>query len=175
MNNQQIVIEYTRLASKTKGVSDDAIYQSLCDKGFSAEISIQAVQIIPVAFGRHLLDGMGITFSEKFWVVDRMGKILQSGSFSENPIFVAALSLAPGLLNAAVSEDVVWRSAEVNCVNTALNAGSDPKNLALAPVAIFRGEPGAIGLRHVQETMSAHILELYKSKRPDSKTWWRFW
>jgi hypothetical protein len=177
MNIEDLVTQYTKLAIENQGCSDEELLSGLCSLGLPADQALEAVRFIPIAFARHFLDGMGITFSERYWVFSPAGKEVSSGSLTSNPIFHMASELAPKLLTKPAIEQIVFRSAEANSVNQALNSGSKSQNLQLAPVVLFTGTPTAMGLELAQSKISSFLRnELAKEPIVQAKkSWWRIW
>jgi len=85
-----------------------------------------AVAILPIAFGRQLLEGL-VTLPASYHIGDR------EIAYSDDPIFVAARELAAAASRREI-ELIGLRSAEVHAVNQALNAGSQPADLVVATV-----------------------------------------
>ena len=63
-------------------------------------------------------------------------------------------------------------SAHFNAVNDALNAGSKPENLSLAPPAVFLEDPTPEGIEKATAEISRRLSA---SRKPARKPWWRFW
>ncbi|MBW4653821.1 MAG: hypothetical protein KME20_12400 [Kaiparowitsia implicata GSE-PSE-MK54-09C] len=169
MDNQKVVGLYARLVVEVEYTSDEFIYNSLCEKEVSPGVATQAVQLIPIAFGRHILRDLGIAFCDKFWIFNSVGRVLYRGSLEKNKIFSAAFQLAPILLTKSVLDQVVFRSVEVNSVSQALYAGSSPDNLVPPPVVLFNDYPCAVGMQRAQEVIRSHLKDLYKF---EPKPWW---
>lgn len=86
----------------------------------------RAVALVPVAFGRQLLDGM----------VAASPSAIEDGReivLAEDPIFAAAAWIARTAEGSAAVLPVGMRSAEVHVVNDAMHRGSKPEDLVLAP------------------------------------------
>ncbi|MFC5235426.1 hypothetical protein [Pseudonocardia zijingensis] len=87
----------------------------------------RAVALLPIAFGRLLLDGL-VTLPATFFDGDR------EVAFADEPLYVAAAQLARTQRQPADIDPIALRSAEVRAVNQALHAGSQPETLVLAPL-----------------------------------------
>lgn len=125
---------------------------------FFKEAEIAAlIEFVPLAFGRSLLDGMGIQFEDYYVRIDAEGRERVRRKLADEPVYAAALKLAPIVLQSMGQEAFVaiaTRSAELEAVNNALNAGSNPADLqASPPVMVWAEEPPPVA----------------------SKPWWKFW
>jgi hypothetical protein len=71
-------------------------------------------------------------------------------------------------------------SSDVNAVNSALNAGSKPENLAMAPAALFLEAATLQGIDKARKLLAQLIGAAGKAGGtqgvdPAMKPWWRFW
>ena len=119
----------------------------------------RVIEFVPLAFGRSLLDGMGIAFEDDYVRVDKDGNERMRGKLADEPIYVAALKLAPVVMQ-SMGQDafmaVAMRSAELQATNEALNHGANPADLQA----------------------STPLLEWTEWAEPDpppARPWWRFW
>jgi hypothetical protein len=114
------------------------------------------LELVPLAFGRVLLDGMGIVFSDEYVRIDENGTERLRRKLGDEPLFREALELAPEVMATSgqdVFTAVAIRSSELQAVNNALNAGADPSGLMMsAPVMVW-------------------VEERAEKKRP----WWKVW
>jgi hypothetical protein len=122
----------------------------------------EVVEFVPLAFGRSLMDGMGITFDDEYVRMDSEGRERLRRKLMDEPLYREALRIAPHVL-ATEGQDaflaVAIRSAEFQAVNEALHAGSDPADLqASAPVMEWSEE--------------RHAAQPEPSK---AKPWWKVW
>jgi len=62
--------------------------------GVEGRIADRAYKFTQSAWGRVLLDGMGIQFSTDYICFNGVGEIIESGAVDSEPCFVAALRLA---------------------------------------------------------------------------------
>src|SRR5262245_9404879 len=167
MDIAQAIHLYTRTCAE--GVSDDSIVQSLVSGGCATDLALDVTRFVPIAFGRQVLSGVGISFPDEYWLLSTEGEVIQRDTLSGNAVYAEAIRLAPS----SMSKAVVFRSSEVNAINSALNRGSSPTNLRAAPVAVFTGQASEQGRRKAQ----AHIAAFFKSPTPaeGNKSWWKFW
>ena len=111
---------------------------ALTVKFFKEHETEALVEFVPLAFGRSLLDGMGIRFEDDYVRVDAGGNERMRRRLADEPVYVAALKLAPIVMQ-SMGQDafmaIAGRSSELQAVNAALNAGSAPADLqASTPV-----------------------------------------
>lgn len=160
----------------------DGAFEFLRRKGFSETMVDDALRFVPVAFGRVLLDGMGIQFSNQYYIFEADGSLTDSGVLTHQTIYNQAVNTALGSRNRHGFRALALHSAEVNAVNNALNAGSSPAGLRAGPVVSFVGEPTQEGMQRVQHYLSpsgpsaAEGKDASEEPSPESKSpWWKFW
>src|SRR5512137_3000314 len=107
------------LLLKAPSSDDDLLFNQLVANGCDQQSARHAVQLIPIAFGRRFLSGMGITFSDLFWEFGPTGELENEQSLSRNPLFKAASDLAQTLWTKSAVQAIALRSAEVHAVNNA--------------------------------------------------------
>ncbi|HET7229677.1 MAG TPA: hypothetical protein VFJ16_06735 [Longimicrobium sp.] len=143
-----------------------ALSGGLARAGLPGEMAGDVAALMPIAFGRELLDGMQIEFSPEYAVHTPGGEVRIAGQLADHPVFAAAAALASRMVERQEGgEDFVavatW-SAEFAAVNQALNAGSDVSDLVAGPPVITQASPAAAPV-----TPSAPAAE----RRP----WWKVW
>lgn len=175
MNPAQTVQLYVQSCVELEGKSDEVIVESMEKQGCPAKLAIEASRHAPIAFARQFLDGMGIMFSDEYLVLSARGEIEERGKLSSHPLYAEALRVAPAIMSKQLINTVVFRSSEANAVNNAMNAGSKPENLRLAPVLMFSGQPTEEGLREAQKLTTSFLQEKPASKTAPAKPWWRLW
>jgi hypothetical protein len=129
--------------------------------GLSKTQATEVVEFAPLAFGRALMDGMGVVFDDEYIRLDDDGEERLRRKLADEPMFVAALAAAPEFMRNAGQDPfaaIAMRSAELQAVNEALNAGVSPDGLiASAPVMVW-GE----------ESPPAPV-------QAPAKPWWKIW
>jgi len=123
--------------------------------GLSPEQTTEAIAFIPLAFGRELLSGMGVTLSETYMQASDGGSGVER-RLADEPMFSEARKLVPRIaaeMGQGVFTAVALQSSELKAVNEALNQGADPVNLVASPPVVL--------LPHAPA----------RDKRP----WWKFW
>ena len=138
------------------GSSDSRILRdSLIRAGLSSEQAHDAVRFIPLAFGRQILDGMGIELPDSYIRVRAVDGRREEKPLAEEPFYREAMKAATILgseLGGDVFTSVAVQSSELQAVNEALNAGSQPEDLVASPPLIEWNRPPSL-----------------------SPPWWKFW
>jgi len=121
----------------------------------------RVIEFVPLAFGRSLLDGMGIQFEDYYIRLDRDGNERLRRDLKDEPIFEAALKLAPIVMQQLGQDafmSIAMRSSELQATNEALNHGASPAGLQASPPVMqwYEGADGA-------------------TAAPSTKPWWKFW
>lgn len=166
---------YITAISESPEIEDMDMMELLESEGATKSVAERTIRFVPVAFGRKLLEDLGVTFSNEFVRVDAHGKILSTGKLSEDEVFNASLAATDTCSSSNALEAIPLMSPEVNAVNTALNAGSNPTDLLLGPVTIFDEHPTDAGLQRMQNEMAAQLQADHGEPQPSAKPWWKFW
>jgi len=135
----------------------ETLRAALVSDGMSQAEAAAVLEFVPLAFGRAFLNGMGIEFPNYYVRVDANGKEVERKQLVQEPLYLFASMQAPLVMMLQGQEAftaIATRSAEVDAVNNALNAGADPAGLVAAPPTMMAGSTGASG---------------------ESKPWWKFW
>ena len=103
---------------------DDALVELLTAAGMPPGLAARAVLMLPLAFGRKLLRGM-VAAPDEIYEGDR-ARVL-----SADPVFAMAERRAEHAGREQM-ERIALRSSEVNAVNNALQAGSQPGDLIMS-------------------------------------------
>lgn len=115
------------------------------------------VEFLPLAFGRDLMGAMGVPFPDEYVRVDGEGRERLRAKLADEPWFVESQKLAPAVMTEMGSDAfmaVAGRSAELDAVNQALHAGSQPGDLVFAPPVMKWTDP--------------------PPPAPAKKPWWKF-
>lgn len=134
--------------------------------GVTGPLAAQVLAFVPIAFGRALLDGMGIGFAPEYATADAGGGSRFAGLLADHPVYAAAAARAAGMMQRQEGGDAfvavaVW-SSEFSAVSQALNAGSNPADLQGAPpLLMLDPEEAAVSVK--------------SGGKPAGKPWWRVW
>ncbi|MEC5387995.1 hypothetical protein VVD49_19845 [Uliginosibacterium sp. H3] len=172
MNSQQAVELFVRIAVEAPGLSDEQMFDSLVAHGCPEPLALQSIRFIPIAFARQFLHGMGVSFHDEYWYFAPDGSTKEQSALTSVPVFASAQELSRSPMSKEVVSHVVFRSSEAHAVNNALNAGSKPGDLKLAPVAIFVGQPTEAGAAKAQATIQGYLS---KPKEDVKSPWWKLW
>jgi hypothetical protein len=139
-----------------------ALEAAIVRAGVPPAVAAEVVAFAPIAFGRVLLDGMGIEFSPEYSTPASAAQGRTAGMITEHPMYVAAYMTASGMLSRQAGGEslvntAVW-SAEFSAVNQALHAGSQAADLVTGP-------PLIMGLAGSEAAVDA----------TKARPWWRFW
>ncbi|HST60163.1 MAG TPA: hypothetical protein VLK84_15765 [Longimicrobium sp.] len=150
-----------------------ALEAAIVRAGVPPAVAAEVVAFMPIAFGRVLLDGMGIEFSPEYSTPASAAEGRTAGMITEHPMYVAAYMTASGMFSRQAGGDslvntAVW-SAEFSAVNQALHAGSNAADLVTGPPLII-GLDGAGPADSVDSGQAKNAADA-KAGRP----WWRVW
>jgi len=172
------------VASRAEFTQDD-VYAALADSGIPYLVADRALKFTQTAWGRVVLDGLGVHLAPDYLCLDGAGDVIETGLLAEQPYFIAAMSLVQRYAGSPGFKQMALMSAELNVVNEALRAGSKPENLVIAPVAFFM-EPatqeGMVKAQMLQNQRAASTIKVSgpggsaaRESAPAKKPWWRFW
>ncbi|MBV8520176.1 MAG: hypothetical protein JO197_22470 [Acidobacteria bacterium] len=129
----------------------------LIRSGVKKPDAIRAQRFVPLAFGRVLIEGMGVALDDTYVRVNHDGS-REERTLSGEEFFTTALRIAKaGQVPAALFTPIALLSSEVQAVNAALSAGANAEDLVASPAVI----------EWPDETPAAPAA----SSRP----WWKFW
>jgi len=120
---------------------DDVLVQTIGHAGFTETEAQLIVAFVPIAFGRPLLEKLGVSqFSSAVSAPTRNGlrvKVL----LEDQPVYEGALWLArehwrSGVLGKQAYEAIATRSAELRAANQALKEGTSVKGSAVASALV---------------------------------------
>lgn len=125
--------------------------------GLSKEQAHDAIRFIPLAFGREVLTGVGVEFSDTY--VRLVGSQQDERALNDEPFFREALALAPVVAAEAgfdVFNAIAMQSSEFQALNSALNAGAQVENLVASPPVVMCDSVAAAPAKQ-------------------EKPWWKVW
>ncbi len=164
-------------------ITEDEILQAMHSAGVPAGIAERAYRFTQIAWGRGLLEGLGIRFSSEYICFDSEGEISERGFLEQEPYFAAGSKIESRYVTTPAFKQIALSSAEANAVNKALFAGSKPEHLAMGPAFLFSEETSPEGREKARKTMdqemrliqlSADSQNTEKESKP-AKPWWRLW
>ncbi len=150
---------------------DTFLFDEMVKRGCLEQSANEAIQLTPIAFGRAMLHGLGIQFSNVFLVFSGEGVLMKQGILDNHLLFQASHLLLSPPPTKELFQALALRSSEVRAVNELLLKRSKPENLRLAPVALFSApaQEGAI------EKASAYLRNQLPEVKPPPKSRWKFW
>lgn len=163
MHVDAMVARYGELVSN--GVGPDERYQRLVRLGAPPNIAQRIDQLVPLVAGRLLLTGTGLALPDRYATFGADGAMTGSGRLEELPEYKAARTEVPKWASLPGFRDLMLESSEVEAVNSALNAGSNPEDLCFGPVAIFDQEPTQAGMAKARGELSRLAREASEAAR----------
>jgi hypothetical protein len=122
--------------------------------GATSNEAEEAAALVPMAYSQALLAPKGVRFPRQYILLNPDSQRRKTCVFSQNPIFVAALSSACAELQAGVSEEVflkvAGRCSTYRGISEMVRQGSRLRDLVLVPPLIM-------------------------TKRALPAPWWQFW
>lgn len=131
------------VADLIRGVEldDDAIEETMVARGVDRDDAGLLTALVPLAFGRRLLDlaGVGFAVSDQAVVVEGPDRAERTFVLADHPIYAEAAWLAEeGTFDRDQFLAVARRSAEVKAVEHLAEQGHDPSRLGMTPIRIER-------------------------------------
>lgn len=116
-------------------LDDDVVAQSLVESGCDPEVADRIIAHLPSAYARRVLDELGVRENDYYSQPLTNGKWILV-PYARDPVWRAALAFAKADFQRGNQHDyrgrIAQRSAEIDSLNAALEAGSDPKNAVSA-------------------------------------------
>jgi hypothetical protein len=147
----------------------------LSERGLADPTALDVYRLTQLAAGRHVLAGKGPQPSDVLFRFDRHGDLRSEERLSANEIFRAATTLMPLALTRPAAEVLALSSSEVQAVHAALENGSKPENLKLAPCVFFDQEPTPQALEKAQRFLGAWLRGEAPQSAVVPRPWWRRW
>ena len=115
---------------------DDEIVHALVTEGAHPSHAEQLVDFLPIAFGRPVLERIGVRVPDVAVLVAPEGE--RTFRLEDDPVFADAVALAreayrTGSIPGEVFRSLAMRGAELSAVNQALAAGARAEDLVLSP------------------------------------------
>lgn len=145
--NVALVVRVADLHREHPGVPDDRVVELLVAEGIARHEALFAAVIVPIAFGRPVLQKLGIVPSPDFLLKDESGAWV-SYLFGEQPISRAALRVAVARFVHGPRDAFTpsaKRSAELDAVSKALAANASLSGATLSPPCVWGVSPEELG------------------------------
>jgi hypothetical protein len=117
--------------------SEGEIFQLLLDRGIDRPIAVQLVTLLPIAYGRVVLAGSGVLFSDTYLCLDEGGEPGAASRLDGVPLWTEAVAFAKHEVSSEVAGEallaIAGRSSEVDAINKALHDGKKLQNLRCFP------------------------------------------
>jgi hypothetical protein len=173
MTPEEAVTQLVRIIEARDELFEEEIYNAMAEAGVPALVADRTFKFTQIAWGRILLDGLGITLDTGYICVNGDGKEIESGLLAKEPYFVTAMNIGrqypKGISKLAVT------SSEIDAVNNALQGGSKPEDLVMSPVLLFMEVPEQGGIEAGQQKLSAKITPApdTAAETTTKKSWWQ--
>ena len=154
MTPEAAVARLAEIVAKSGDFTEDDIYASLAKAGVPDASADRAYKFTQTAWGRAVLAGKGVRFPPDYLCFDGRGEVIESGQLAQEPYFVAAMRLAPQYAKSPGFSRLVRMSADFGAVNSALQRGSKPGNLAMGPAAFFLEAATPEGVARAQKALA---------------------
>jgi hypothetical protein len=151
---------FAEMIAEREAFTEEEAYTLLTEAGVPPALADRTYKFTQVAWGRVFLDGLGVQFSPEYVCFNAAGEVIESGALADEPSFAAATRLgelyrtAPGFLRLALT------SAGVHAINSALNKGSKPEDLATAPAFLFLEAPTDAGMANAQKAINQYVAAI---------------
>ena len=165
---EEAVARLAEIVATRAEFTEQEIYAAMAAAGIPDPIADRAYKFTQIAWGRVLLDGLGVRFSPEYTCFNGAGEVIETGRLTDQPYFAAATSAAARYAGTPGFRRLALMAAEVYVVNDLLNKGSQPENLVTTPPALFMEAPTPAGMEKVRQ----HLTQLTGGRK---KPWWRFW
>lgn len=158
---------------------EDEWTAALAEAGVPAALARRACLFTQVAWGRALIDGMGMRFSPDYVGFDAAGRVAESGRLAEDPCFAEAVRIAEGYAASPGFMRLAAESADVKMAYQAHQDGADPKNLTTGTLFLFLEPPTEAGLK-----AATRVIGEYAGAAPSgrdggtsagARPWWQSW
>jgi hypothetical protein len=180
MNDESTIVSaYLDAIATSPDATNAKLRDLLVTTGYDHALVSQAIQFVPVAFGRVLLSNLGIQFSPNYILLSGEGWLVERGLLESLEVYRTAQAMTSSRADAMRA--VALRSAEVTAINSALNAGSNPADLAAVPVVAFTESATQQGVARAQELLQSLLEDARleagsQAEQPRTgKPWWKLW
>ena len=143
-----------------------SIRTALEGAGIPPSLAAELIEFLPLAVARAMLNGMGIRFEDYYVRKTAQGRIIGEKKLVDEPVYREGLAMADeiGRMADGVFMAVAGWSSEYRAISRAMNAGSDPTELAFGPPTMHANNDDR---RAFDDTSSG--------SQERAKPWWRFW
>jgi hypothetical protein len=157
------VAQLTEAIAMRTELTEDDLYAAMAKAGIPFAAADRAFKFTQIAWGQQFLAGLGdFTFAPDYLCFNGAGDVIESGLLREQPYYVAAVAATKRYESSPGFRQFALMSAEVQAINKALQAGSRPANLDLAPSALFMEPATPAGLEKAQRLLSERLTAAAK-------------
>jgi hypothetical protein len=143
--------------------TEDDLYAAMAKAGIPGPDADRAFKFTQIAWGREFLRGRGdFQFAPDYLLFNGAGDVIESGTLSNQPYFVAAMAAVKKYASSPGFSRLALMSADVQAINKALEAGSKPTDLAMAPPALFMEPATPAGIEKAQRLLTDRVTPAAK-------------
>ena len=142
-------------------------------KGFDPDTARKIVVLMPIAFGRPIMNELGAETSSEFDVYEKKGSSLhkQRRKLNNVEIYREAFKIASGM--AGNEDETFWavanRSAELSAVRHLKSQGGEPQGMVLTAIETMWE------IEEESPYTNPETIESENTEPSQSKNWWEFW
>ncbi len=155
--------------------TEQDIYSAMRQLHVQRAIVNRAMDFAQIAACRNHMDGTGLRFSDKYYIFDKEGAVIESGDIAEEPYFMAAKTLiTPTLIGEPAFRQFLSGTQTFLSIQKANEKGAKPDNLIWSPEYLYAEPPTEAGKRAIDAEIAIHIDAFLKVQCP-VRPWWKFW
>jgi hypothetical protein len=133
-----IIADYLLLLPVSGEWEENELLNALVTRGHDKILSGYVIRMIPILTAREIMKDMGITFTKSVGLLDDYRKPAKKIQFNDFPVYRAIMRSWQQINKHPNIRNIMLDSSELDAVNKALNAGSNPKNLRVGDVILIR-------------------------------------
>jgi hypothetical protein len=180
MSASTAIQSFANYVAANPASDEETAIGALVAGGISQSLAEDVVRFTAVAFGRLILQEMDVELSNDYILFAADGSEREAGALRDKQAYRVAEDYAKEFAAHPSFRAIARTSPEYDAVNQALQAGSDPKDLVMGPVAMFAEPPTAAGVEAVQRRVTelarqAAGMTASDDHQPQNRPWWKFW
>jgi hypothetical protein len=156
----------------------EPVLHELLRQGVARELAEKVIVFVPLAFGRLVLDRVGVAYSSDFTRAATDGTYASKYRLDDEPIYRQAVLLAPSYAASPrygqAFEAVCAWSGEVSIVSDALGRNDDPRTITLGPPVISMPPAEDRKIHDVARAIAPSVKPA-AAGASRAKRWWQFW
>ena len=130
-NIRQVIGAVAQMFRDNHALADDDILKRVIDTEVDRSLAMQAVALLPLAYGRVMLSDDSVPFSETYVCLGENGKNQRTGKLEALPVWPEAIDFARHDCEPFLP--IASRSSEIRVANEALKDGKKLEKLIWSP------------------------------------------